>query len=68
MTETWLRAGESSCFTELLPSDCEYLNLPRMGRHGGGVAAVFRKKLACKQVLTDSYSSFELLLFDVGHL
>lgn len=50
VTETWLRAGESSCFTELLPSDCEYLNLPRMGRHGGGVAAVFRKKLACKQV------------------
>lgn len=67
LTETWLRPGELNCFTELLPSDCDYLNLPRMGKRGGGVAAVLRKRLTYKQLSTDFYSSFEILLFELGN-
>ncbi len=67
VTETWLRVGESSVFSELLPNDCCYLNSPRTSGRGGGIAIVYKNAYKCKQLLLpSSFSSFELSLFELG--
>ncbi len=67
MTETWLRVGESSVFSELLPNDCCYLNYPRTSGRGGGIAIVYKNAYKFKQLLLpSSFSSFELSLFELG--
>ncbi|KAK7880130.1 hypothetical protein WMY93_033197 [Mugilogobius chulae] len=66
LTETWLQAGESAPFSELLPPGCCYLNSPRTTGRGGGLATVFKESYICKHVLTDSFSSFELHTFSLG--
>lgn len=63
ITETWLRAGESSVFTDLLPDDSCFLNSPRISGRGGGLAVVFKKQYKCKPLpLSTLRSSFELSL------
>uniref|UniRef100_A0A3P9CJF5 SCAN box domain-containing protein n=1 Tax=Maylandia zebra TaxID=106582 RepID=A0A3P9CJF5_9CICH len=37
LTETWLRAGETVAFSELLPPGCCFLNTPRSSGKGGGL-------------------------------
>ncbi len=67
MTETWLRVGESSVFSELLPNDCCYLNSLRTSGRGGGIAIIYKNAYKCKQLLLpSSFSSFELSLFELG--
>ncbi|XP_042078658.1 uncharacterized protein LOC121814858 [Haplochromis burtoni] len=67
ITETWLRAGESSAFTDLLPDGCCFLNSPRISGRGGGLAVVFKKQYKCKPLpLSTSPSSFELSMFELG--
>ncbi|XP_063334985.1 uncharacterized protein LOC134631021 isoform X1 [Pelmatolapia mariae] len=57
LTETWITAGDSSAFAELLPSDCCYFNVPRRSGRGGGVATIFRDCYKCKQDPPDRHAS-----------
>jgi len=63
MCETWLQVGECAPFSELTPPDCSFLNTPRSTGRGGGLASVFKSSLNCRQVQTNSFSSFELQTF-----
>lgn len=47
VTETWVRPGELSTFSKLVPQDCNFLNSPRLSGHGGGLASVFRNIYHC---------------------
>ena len=67
MTETWLSVGESSAFTELLTHDCCYFNSPWTSGRGGGIVTVYKSHYKCKQLLlSSSFTSFELSLFELG--
>lgn len=51
VTETQMRVGEPSIISELLPSDCSFLNASRRSGRGGGILTVFKKKkFHCKQL------------------
>ena len=65
LTETWLRAGEFTAFAELLPPDCTFINTPRITGKGGGLASVFKSSFRCRQTPSNSFSSFELQLFEI---
>lgn len=61
VTETWLRTGDLSPFTELCPPQWGFLNSPRIS--GGGLATVFKNIFKCKILPVKNYSSFEVQLF-----
>lgn len=63
LTETWLKPGDNSTFSELLPPDYSHLNAPGVSGHGGGFAMFFSDKLSCRLLPRKNYSSFELQLF-----
>ncbi len=63
ITDTWLTSGDLSPFSELVPSDCKFLNSPRSVGRGGGLASIFKQNFVCRMLATDVYSSFELQLF-----
>lgn len=45
ITETWLTPGDLRLFSELVPSDCNFLNSPRSVCHGGGLASTFKQNM-----------------------
>ncbi len=61
--DTWLTPGDLSPFSELVPSDCKFLNSPRSVGRGGGLASIFKQNFVCRMLATNVYSSFELQLF-----
>ena len=63
LTETWLKPGEYSAFSELLPPGCLFFSTPRATGRGGGLAAVYRESFKCRIITANNYSSFELQLF-----
>ncbi|KAK7889258.1 hypothetical protein WMY93_024818 [Mugilogobius chulae] len=65
LTETWLRPGECSAFSELLPPGCSFLNSPRTSGKGGGLASVFKSSFKCRQCPSKTLSTFELQLFEL---
>lgn len=66
LTETWLSMGDTRPFSELVPSDCSFLNCPRFYGRGGGLASVFNSSFCCRSLKTELYSSFEVLLFQLN--
>jgi len=58
LTETWLKPGDCSAFSELLPPSCSFLSTPRAVRRGGGLTAVFKESLRCRMITQNNYSSF----------
>lgn len=66
ITETWLSAGDTSAFSELLPHDCCFFNTPRTSGWGGGIATVFKNGYKCRQ-LSFTFPSFELSATELGH-
>ncbi|XP_014185285.2 uncharacterized protein LOC106632421 [Haplochromis burtoni] len=66
LTETWIRPGESSSFSELLPLDCAFFNSPRTAGRGGGLASVFRSKFRVRQLPPALHSSFEVQLLELS--
>lgn len=62
ITETWIKPGELSPFTELVPHDCNFFNSPRLSGRGGGLAAVFRNSYSCRCLSSSPRRTFELLL------
>jgi len=65
LTETWLREGDFTPLSELLPPGCNYFNSPRITGKGGGLTSIFKSTFCCQQSSTAGYSSFELQLFEV---
>ncbi|KAK0151915.1 hypothetical protein N1851_006719 [Merluccius polli] len=65
LTETWLQDGECTPFSELLPPDCLFISSPRSTGRGGGLASVFKSSFQCRQSPSDTYSSFELQMFEL---
>lgn len=63
VTETWMSMGDTSPFSELVPSDCSFLNCPRLSGRGGGLASVFKSNFCRRSLKTEMFSSFEVLLF-----
>lgn len=69
ITESWISSGEWSAVNELVPADCVFIGVPRTSRRGGGLAVICKTKLQIKQLYSvTKYSSFELCLFELGHL
>lgn len=67
VTETWLRTGDLSPFTELCPPQWGFLNSPRISGRGGGLATVFKNIFKCKILPVKNYSSFEVQLFKLAN-
>uniref|UniRef100_A0A8C5I3C7 Reverse transcriptase domain-containing protein n=1 Tax=Gouania willdenowi TaxID=441366 RepID=A0A8C5I3C7_GOUWI len=65
LTETWINSGESTAFSELLPPDCTFINVPRTTGRGGGIATVLKNCFYHKVVSERSFSSFELSYFEL---
>ena len=59
LTETWLKPGEYSTFSELLPPGCSFFSTLRAAGRGGGLAAIFKERFRCRVIITNNYSSFE---------
>ena len=66
MTETWISDGECRALVDLIPNGCSFFNSPRTSGRGGGTALVFKNVFRCRQLTGSSFSSFEVLLFEVG--
>lgn len=49
MTETWFTAGDLSPFSDLVPSNCTFINCPMTTGKGGGIA--FKSRFGCSPVL-----------------
>ena len=64
-TETWIRPGECSAFSELVPPGCSFFSSPRTSGKGGGLATVFKSCYNCRQCPPRTFSSFELQLFEI---
>lgn len=62
LTETWLKPGDNSAFSELLPQGYSFLSTPRVSSRGGGLASVFKQQLNCHLLPSKNYNSFELQL------
>ena len=67
LTETWFKNKDNVTVNKLCPAACNIINAPRMsGRTGGGLAAVFSNRFACRPVVTDHFNTFETLLLKIG--
>ncbi|XP_032366676.1 LOW QUALITY PROTEIN: uncharacterized protein LOC116685831 [Etheostoma spectabile] len=66
LTETWLKPGENSAFSELLPPGCSFVSTPRAAGRGGGLAAIFKDSFRCRTITANNFSSFELQLFVIN--
>ncbi|XDV17969.1 hypothetical protein PO909_023757 [Leuciscus waleckii] len=51
LTETWIKPGDNSAFSELLPPGYSFLNTPRVTSRGGGLATVYNQKnINCRSI------------------
>ncbi len=55
--------GDLSPFSDLVPSNCTFINCPRTTGMGGGLASVFKSSFGCQSVKTETFSSFEVQMF-----
>ena len=60
LTETWLRKGDTSKFSEIKDLGYKLYHQSRPGR-GGGVAIAYKKQLSLKKQTSVRYKSFELV-------
>lgn len=63
LMEIWIKPGENSAFSELLPPGCAFFTSPRTSGRGGGLAAIFNDSCRCCLLPTNAYSCFQLQLF-----
>lgn len=68
ITETWVKVGDLSPFSELVPTDYCFYNSPRPVGRGGGLAIITKKNFSsrCRMLPSTKFTSFEvqLLLLD----
>lgn len=62
ITETWMKVGDLSPFSELVPADYYYYNGPRPAGRGGGLAIIVKESFRpqCRLLYTSTFSSFIL--------
>lgn len=65
ISETWLKVGDLSPLSELLPEGYVYLNSPRPSGRGGGLMTIYKKSTHCKLLTVEPPKSFELQLFQI---
>ena len=66
LTETWVSAGDSTSFSELLPTDRSFFSTPRTTSKGGGTASIYKNKFHCSLIQPlATYTSFEFHTFDL---
>lgn len=65
LTETWLRDGECTLLSELLPPGCLFFGSSWSTGRGGGVALVFKSFFQCRLIPSVTYTSFELQTFEL---
>lgn len=66
ITETWIKLGDLSPFTELVPQGCSFLNSPRLTGRDGGLATVFKDSYLCRSLSTGTHSCLDVLLFQLS--
>lgn len=66
ITETWIKPGDLSPFTKLVPQGCNFLNSPRLSGRGGGLATVFKNIYLCHCLSTQTRRSFEVQQFQLA--
>lgn len=60
IAESWVKVGDLTPFSDLLPIDCSFFNLPRLNSRRGGLVTVFKNSLSSRfRLLPDlSFNSF----------
>lgn len=66
MTETWLKPGDLTPFSEPLPHFYAFINTQRETGRGRGLALIFKNKLLCWTLPTNAFRSFELQLYQLN--
>lgn len=62
LTETWLENDcNATVLIETAPPCFNFFNVSRVGKRGGGVAALFQDTFECKQTSLGDFNSFEYL-------
>ncbi len=41
ITESWIKVGDLTPFSDLIPADCTFFNSPRLSGRGGGIVTIF---------------------------
>lgn len=61
ITESWIKDGDLTPFSELVPVDCTFFSSPRQNRRGGGLVTVMKNShcVQCRAIPVDIYTSFE---------
>uniref|UniRef100_A0A8C2BTF1 Reverse transcriptase domain-containing protein n=1 Tax=Cyprinus carpio TaxID=7962 RepID=A0A8C2BTF1_CYPCA len=59
--ESWIKVGDLTPFSDLIPDDCTFFNSPRPSGRGGGIATILKNSLSarCRLVPGTAFSSFE---------
>ncbi|KAB5530630.1 hypothetical protein PHYPO_G00131520 [Pangasianodon hypophthalmus] len=65
LSETWLKVGDLTPMTELLPQGYSYYNSPRLTGRGGGLMSIFKDEIRCRMISPELYNSFELQMFQI---
>lgn len=65
LSETWLKVGDLTPMTELLPQGYAYFNSPRLTGRGGGLMSIFKDDVGCRSISFEFYNSFELQTFQI---
>lgn len=60
MTESWIKTGDHSVFSELVPPEYDFFNTPRLTGRGGGLVTIFKNRVQCCLLSTTTFTSFEL--------
>ncbi|KAK7933278.1 hypothetical protein WMY93_004174 [Mugilogobius chulae] len=68
VTETWIKAGESSAFLNLFPLLHVHKCTQNYGCRGGGVATILKSNICFKPLADMRFSSFELSYFTLRQM
>lgn len=61
LIETWIKPGDNSAYSEILPPNCLVIHARTTG-HGGDLAIIHKNTANCRNIYFDKYLSFELLV------
>ncbi|KAF7644646.1 hypothetical protein LDENG_00218380, partial [Lucifuga dentata] len=62
LTETWLdNSCSATVLIEAAPPNFNFLNVSRVTRRGGGIAAIFNDTIQCNKISLGEFNSFEYL-------
>lgn len=68
LTETWQQSMDYIHLKEICPTGCSVFGTPRLSGCCRGRAVVYRDRFTCRMMNSDSFSSFELQMIEVGSL